>query len=218
MEASPGVEHHRGEVHSHPPTRVGALPVLLFSLVLEERSGAGLLLRGSFRGIMSRVRMHPWAETFHGSWAGVKRPGFSWPSGHPLTFGEDRHGPVERDGTGGAFLGLPSAPYRLPPSCHPRDSGLAAFHGSPLSLGHARPRALWSARGLCGPDFTLGHPMYGYMGRPAGDLVDSDPRPGCATPPGHLHAPFSWDGQATQITPRGNRRVIQRSLPGATEL
>jgi len=40
LQASSGVEHHRGEIHAHPPTRVGALSVPLFPLVLEELGGA----------------------------------------------------------------------------------------------------------------------------------------------------------------------------------
>ena len=46
------------------------------------------------------------------------------------------------------------------PRCHPRDSGLPTFHGSPLSLGHAHPWALLSGRGLRGPDCTLSHPTH----------------------------------------------------------
>jgi len=129
-----------------------------------------LFLRGSCRGIMSRVRLHPWAGTFPwqldsseeaGFFKATRAPGHlergsAWPHGHLLPRWAPQH--PAPDGTGGAFLGRPSAPHRLPPSCHPRDSGLATFHGSPLSLGHARPRALWSARGLRGPDCTLSHP------------------------------------------------------------
>jgi len=119
-----------------------------------------LFLRGSCRGIMSRVSLHPWAGTFPwqldsseeaGFFKATRAPGhlergWAWPHGHLLPRWAPQH--PAPDGTGGAFLGRSSAPHRLPPSCHPRDSGLATFHGSPLSLGHARPRALWSARGL----------------------------------------------------------------------
>jgi len=135
----------------------------------NRESWERLFLRGSCRGIMSRVRLHPWAGTFPWKldsgeearfFKATRAPGHlergsSWPHGHLLPRWAPQH--PAPDGTGRAFLGRSSAPNRLPPSCHPRDSGLATFHGSPLSLGHARHRALWSARGLRGPDCTLSH-------------------------------------------------------------
>lgn len=135
-----------------------------------------LSLRGSCRGVVSRVRLHPWAGTFpwhldSGLEAGLVKA--AWAPGH---MGGAIHGPhghpnphaaPPSPAPGGAVealhgLRLFLTPGTSPghPPCHPRDSGLPTFHGSPLSLGHAHPWALCSTRGLRGPDCTLSHPTH----------------------------------------------------------
>jgi len=105
----------------------------------------------------------PGLEPFHGSWTRVKRPGFSRPPGHPVTLREARHGPMGTSSQVGHLNTLPqtgpeglfSAVRWHPTGClRPATLGI---RGSPFSLGHARPRELWSARGLRGPDCTLSH-------------------------------------------------------------
>ena len=135
-----------------------------------------LSLRGSCRVISSRARLHPWAGTFpwhldSGLEAGLVKAlagtrthgrGSSRPARAPPPTCCSSI-PCPRRGRGGSSR---PAPFLTPgtspghPPCHPRDSGLPTFHGSPLSLGHAHPRALWSGRGLRGPDCTLSHPTH----------------------------------------------------------
>jgi len=125
----------------------------------DGSDGERLFLRGSCRGVISRVRSHTWPGTFPWQWdsseeAGLfmttRAPGHlgrgpAWPHGHLLPRWAPQH--HAQDGSVKAILGCPTAPRRLHPSCHP---GLATFHGSPLSLGHARLRVLWSARAYVG--------------------------------------------------------------------
>ena len=173
--------------------------------------GTRLSLRGACRGVSSRARLHPRAGTFpwhldSGLEAGLVKAlagtrtqgrGYSRPTWAPPPTCCSSI-PCPRRGRGGSSRPAPFLDARhLPrtPAMPPQGFGASHFSWVAFVPRPRSPWALWSGRGLRGPDCTLSHPTLGCrsnnrsVGRPAGDPVNSDPRPGCATPPGHLHAP-----------------------------